>query len=267
MEYFVGIDVSKETLDVHCVDAKALPVSSVPACLANTLEGVETLFKALPQPDQTVVLYEATGVYGKKLSWALPEQVGLVCEMNPKIIKNAKLTMSQTKTDPVDARRIAGIARHLYLFEPQALTRFAVNHASDPELAIWISEYRRLHKAIARLRQQIDAIKQLPGPAAQQVLERMHNELVQLRASRKQVEHSIEQHAPSKQTQLVASINSIGVVTAAIVVNRIGDIRRFSSADRLKSYLGLYPCKRQSEIWGGGSWTRIQFPDGLSGLV
>jgi transposase len=121
MEYFVGSDVSKETLDIACVDAQGRSVSAVPARVANTLEGVQSLLPALARPSQTVVLYEATGVYGKKLSWVLPEHVGLVCEMNPKIVKNAKLPMSQTKTDPVDARRIAGIARHLYLSEPQYL--------------------------------------------------------------------------------------------------------------------------------------------------
>lgn len=251
MEYFVGMDVSKETLDIAGVDAQGRPVASVPARVANTLEGVQSLLQALTQPAQTVVLYEATGVYGKKLSAVLPAQVGLVCEMNPKIVKNAKLTMSQTKTDPVDARRIAGIARHLYLSEPQVLTRFAVNQASDSELAVWISEYHRLHKAIACLRQQIDAIKQLPGSAAQQVVERMNNELVQLRASQKQVEQTIAEQAHSQAVQWVASIKGIGVVTAATVVNRIGSIQRFASADQLKAYLGIYPCKRQSGKYKG----------------
>jgi len=171
--------------------------------------------------------------------------------MNPKILKNAKLTMSQTKTDAVDARRIAGIARHLYLSEPQVLTRFAVHPDRDPELAIWISEYRRLHKAIARLRQQIDGIQQLPGPAAEQVVERMHKELTQLRASQKQVEKSIEEQAHRPEVQWVRSIKGIGLVTAATVVNRIGPIQRFASADQLKAYLGIYPCKRQSGKYKG----------------
>ena len=251
MEYFVGIDVSKETLDIACVDAQGQPVAAVPARVANTLEGVQSLLQALTRPQQTVVLYEATGVYGKKLSWVLPEHVGLVCEMNPKIVKNAKLTMSQTKTDPVDARRIAGIARHLYLSEAQVLTRFAINQATDPELAVWIGEYHRLHKAIACLLQQIDAIRQLPSPAAQQVVERMNNELVQLRAAQKQVARTIEELAHSQPVQWVASIKGIGIVTAATVVNRIGSIHRFATADQLKAYLGIYPCKRQSGKYKG----------------
>jgi transposase len=251
MEHFVGIDVSKETLDIAAVDAKGQPVLSIPARVANSLGGIQDLLKALKQPTQTVVLYEATGVYGKKLSRTLPGHVGLVCEMNPKILKNAKLTMSQTKTDPVDARRIAGIARHLYLSEPQVLTRFAINQDSDPELAIWISEYRRLYKAIARLQQQIDGVKQLPGQAAQQVLERMSNELDQLRTSQKQVEHTIRELAHSQEVQWVHSIKGIGMVTAATIINRIGSIQRFASADQLKAYLGIYPCIRRSGKYKG----------------
>lgn len=250
MKYFLGIDVAKDTLDIHQIDLDRQPVKG-PAQVPNTLEGIQSLLQALAEPQQTVILYEATGVYGKKLSWLLPGQVGLACEMNPKIIKNARLTMNQTKTDPVDARRIATIARHLHLSEPDVLSRYAVNTERDSELAVWIGEYHRLYKAIARLRRQMDAVRQVPGPAAAQVAQRMQEELTQLRRSQKQVEKTIAQHANNHNVQQVCGIKGIGVVTAATVVNRIGDIRRFPSADHLKSYLGLYPCKRQSGKYKG----------------
>jgi transposase len=79
----------------------------------------------------------------------------------------------------------------------------------------------------------------------------MNNELVQLRASQEQVEHTIEEQAHSQQVQWVASIKGIGIVTAATVVNRVGSIQRFASADQLKAYLGIYPCKRQSGKYKG----------------
>ena len=52
MEYFVGIDVSKETLDIACVDAQGRPVASVPVRVANTLEGVQSLLQALTVTDR-----------------------------------------------------------------------------------------------------------------------------------------------------------------------------------------------------------------------
>jgi len=210
------------------------------------MPGIQRLRQALIDPAHTVVVYESTGVYGKKLAHTLSPQVALVCEVNPKIIKNATLTMTQTKTDPGDAQAIAAVARHLYLVNRAVLTRYAVDTGRDPELAVWITEFDRLHKAIARLRQQIDAIVQLPGNAACQVEKRMRKELTQLQRSQKQVQEQIEKQADSEEIRLVAGIKGVGLLTAATVVNRIGTIQRFASADQLKAYLGIYPCLRQS---------------------
>lgn len=245
MEYFVGIDVSKQTLDIHQIDRSGRQIHLTPV-IPNTIHAIRQLLEELAEPHKTIVVYESTGAYGKKLACVLDRKVAMVCEVNPMIIKNAKLTMTQTSTDPTAAKAIAQAARYLYLINPSVLTKYNVDTGRDHELAVWISEYDRLHKAIAKLLQQIDSIKQWPQKAARIIEKRLNDERNRMRISQKQVAKHIEQQANSKNVKLVNSIKGIGLITAATVVNRIGSIDRFDSADQLKSYLGIYPAIRQS---------------------
>lgn len=245
MEYFVGIDVSKEKLDLHMIDRSGRPIDIKPE-IPNTIEAITKLIQQLPYPQKTIVVYESTRVYGKKIAHVLIHKLAMVCEVNPMIIKNAKLTMTQTSTDPTAAKDIANTARHLYLLNPSVLTKANVNTERDPELAVWIFEYNRLHKAIARLKRQIDTVQQLPANAGKILQIRLNDELDRMTISQEEVKELIEKHANSQEVKLVASIKGIGLVTAATVVNRIGSIDRFGSADQLKSYLGIYPALRKS---------------------
>ncbi len=245
MKQFLGIDVSKNTLDVHLLDHDAQQVS-IKDAFPNTKVGIEALVRQLPQPDNTIVVFESTGVYGKRLTALLPSCVELACEVNPRVIRNLKLSMTSTKTDATDARAIAMAARTLHLTNPQILQRYAVQTVRDDDLAVLLGESDRLHKAIARLRQQIDNISCRPGPAARLVETRMRAELRWLLTSHKEVKSLIENRASGQEVDLVESICGIGTLTAAALVNRIVNIDRFKEADHLKSYLGIYPSIRQS---------------------
>jgi len=49
-----------------------------------------------------------------------------------------------------------------------------------------------------------------------------------------------------KNVELLCSIPGIGVLTAMVILTELGPIDRFSSADRLASYVGLVPMRHQS---------------------
>lgn len=245
MNHFLGIDVSKERLDLHLIDQHNNTVRfrrSIP----NTIKAVAKLVDRLPDPMHTCVVYESTGVYGKRLAILLPGKVGQLCEVNPYLLKASARTMTQTKTDPLDAYEIAFAAWRMHLTDPQRLDEAEVDGTRDEDLAVWVSEYDRLRKRIATLRVQMDAIKQIPTAAAKQVLIRRQEELEFLLTQQKQIKVQIEVQASSPEVQLVTSIKGIGTVTAAALINRIGKIERFQSAEQLKAYLGIYPAIRQS---------------------
>lgn len=246
MKYLLGIDVAKAKLDVCLIDLDG-QFAGLEGTFENTWEGIGLLVQRLPNAQETCVLYESTGVYGKKLAAYLLEHVAMLCEVNPKLIRNAASTMTQTKTDVTDARAIAQAARTLYLTRRQTLENALINDRRDEDVAVWIKEYDRLRRAISQLKCQISTLQQHPAKAAAQVLLRMQRELKRLTQSQQQVHQKIERLTKTREDiQRISSIKGIGLLTATALANRIGSIHRFVSADKLKAYLGLYPAQRQS---------------------
>lgn len=243
--HYLGIDVGKDHLDIVLLDEDAQstgPARQYP----NTVAGIRAILRHLPDPAQTVVVLETTGVYSKRLVHRMAGRVGLLCPMNPKILRNAATSMTDTKTDPADALGIAQAAHMLHRVRPQILTRYAVTEPPSEDLAVWLTEYDRLRKAAARLRQQQDALRAHPAAAARQVLRAQQKELDRLRKAQQEAKRHIENLSENPDVRRVESIKGIGRLSAAAICRRIGNIDRFESADQLKAYLGIYPARRQS---------------------
>jgi transposase len=243
--HFFGIDVSSDHLDTVLIDADGTALRP-PRRYPNTTRGILRLLADLPQPDSTVVLFECTGVYGKRLEALLPGRVAMLCPANPKVIKNAALSMTATKTDTVDARAIAEAARCLYQSKREVLDRYNLDEPPNADLECWLTEYDRLRKAMVRLKQQREALRHHPAAVAKTLRRRYTRDLERLQRQQDQARREIARLADSEMVRLIASINGIGTLTAAAVARRIRSIDRFESADKLKAYLGRYPVHKAS---------------------
>jgi transposase len=102
---FVGIDVSKEFLDVHCrPSAEALRVGNDEAGIAGLIER----FRAAKP---TLVVVEATGGYESPLSAGLAVAEIAVAVVNPRQVRDfAKAVGRLAKTDAIDAAILAHFA-------------------------------------------------------------------------------------------------------------------------------------------------------------
>ena len=99
---FVGIDVSKLTLDFDC-----LPVSA-PQQFANDLDGIVVLVDLLKGSGVERIVIEATGGYETAVASALAVAKLPVVVVNPKQVRDfAKATGSLAKTDRLDAKLLA----------------------------------------------------------------------------------------------------------------------------------------------------------------
>jgi transposase len=99
---FVGIDVSKLTLDFDC-----LPVS-VPQQFANEAEGIDALVKLLKGSGAERIVIEATGGYEAAVASALAVATLPVVVVNPKQVRDfAKALGHLAKTDRLDAKVLA----------------------------------------------------------------------------------------------------------------------------------------------------------------
>ena len=103
---FVGIDVSKETLDVHVDDPQASFQTS------SRLEGRQELLKKLPPFDSCQVIIEATGKLERPIVNDLLAAGYRVSLVNPRQVrKYAEALGVLAKTDAVDARVLARFGR------------------------------------------------------------------------------------------------------------------------------------------------------------
>lgn len=113
MESFVGIDVSKATLDVAGRTA-AGPIAELVAAVPNTDAGLARLVPVLVALRPTLIVLEATGGY-ERLAVATLAAAGLpVFVVNPRQVREfAKATGQLAKTDRLDAAVLALFAERL----------------------------------------------------------------------------------------------------------------------------------------------------------
>ena len=104
-ERFIGIDVSKSTLDVHVrPDGTARP-------FANSPEGVDALLAWLRPLAPTLIVLEASGGYENAVLTTLSLQGLPVSLVNPKRVRDfAKARGRLAKTDALDAAVLADFA-------------------------------------------------------------------------------------------------------------------------------------------------------------
>jgi len=102
---FVGIDVSKDRLDVH------VRPTDESFAVASDEAGIAALLSQLAVVQPTLVVLEATGGYEAAVAAALAHAGAPVAVVNPRQIRDfARATGQLAKTDTLDARVIARFA-------------------------------------------------------------------------------------------------------------------------------------------------------------
>jgi len=156
-EYFVGIDVSKDTLDVCAYPTQ--DTFRVP----NSPDGLDDLIKRLKPIEPRLIVFEATGGY-ETLAVSSLAAAGLpVVVINPRQIRDfAKSIGRLAKTDVIDAGVIARFAsavrpelRPLKDSPSQELTGLVTRRRQIVDMIV--AETNRLNAATRRNRRDIQA--------------------------------------------------------------------------------------------------------------
>ena len=112
---YVGIDVSKHQLDIFD------EAVGVPERIANATQAITQLV-ARWRCD-TLVVFEATGVYDLELREALRQAGIRFARINPARARDfARASGQLAKTDPIDARMLAAFARAMKPITEQVAT-------------------------------------------------------------------------------------------------------------------------------------------------
>ena len=238
MKDSIGIDVSKDHLDLYCLD------DGRSARFGNDAAGFRKLKAWLPDAGCIArVVYEATGPYHAALERRFGGELPLV-KVNPLQARRfAQSKGSRVKTDAVDARMLAQMGAALDL-APQAPMSESLLELKELQVArqALVKDKTRLEN---RIKTQSVAFVVKQGKARLALIKR------QLRDIDAEIQTRIGAETPrARAFEIIRSIPGLGAVsTAAVLIEcpEIGTMNR----KQVASLAGLAPMTRQSGHWNG----------------
>jgi len=248
-EFFIGIDVSKDTLDL------AVRPTGEKMVFANTEDGLVMMTDFIKPFSPRLVVLEATGGWERSAVGALAAKGLPVVVVNPRQVRDfAKAKGILAKTDKIDAQVIAQFAesirpevRPLKTEEAQKLE--ALLSRRRQILQMLTAEKNRLHSAPAWIRKDI----QIHIQWLEKTLDKFNKELDRL------VKKSPIWRAKDKILQSAKGVGPILSLTLISGLPELGTLNR----KKIAALVGVAPLNRDSgkfrgrrTIWGGRSAIR-----------
>lgn len=232
LEVYVGIDVSKDRLDVAMEDEEdGLEV-------ANSKKGITKLVKQMLARTPKLIVVEATGGYEEAVVLGLFEAGLPVALVSPQRVRQyARAKGLLAKTDQLDAEILADYGKHI-----------------QPRLFVGKSEERKRLSSLVVRRKQLNEMLQAEKNrlrtqdlSLQQSLKRMIRYLrKELEAIDQEIEQFLRDHQEfEEQEKLLRTAKSIGRVTAATL---LADLPELGQLDRkeIAALVGVAPMNRDS---------------------
>lgn len=237
----VGIDVSKERLDVHVL------ASGEAFFERNDTGGVERLLERLKAQPPCLVALEATGGFETLAAAALSAAGVPVAVVNPAQVRSfADALGKRAKTDPIDAAVIARFA--------QASGAVAKPFAD--------AQARRLGDLVARRRQIVTMIvaeeARLKRAAERELRKSITRLLAALRRELESLDGNLDKQVRASpawriKEDLLSSVPGVGKRIARTLIAELPELGSLSRR-QIASLAGLAPFTRQSGKWRGKSF-------------
>ena len=247
---FIGIDVSKDRLDVH-----VLPSNEAFAVVRDG-EGLAALVERLGSLDPYLVVLEATGGFELTVAAAVVAAAIPLAVVNPRQIRDfARATGQLAKTDALDARAIA---------------RFAEKVRPEPR-PVPDEQARALGELVARRRQLIEMMtaernrrRQLTSRRLIKSIDRL---LALLQKELSELDRDIGEGirgtpAWRERDELLQSVPGIGNIVARTLIADLPELGRLDRK-QIAALVGVAPLNRDSgkmrgkrTTWGGRAKVR-----------
>jgi transposase len=233
METFVGIEVSKDRLDLHLrPSGESFAVARKGEALAGLVERLRALAPAL-------IVMEATGGYETIVAGALAAAGLPLAVVNPRRIRDfARATGKLAKTDRLDA---AAIARFAEAIRP-------------PARPVPDAQAQALGELVARRRQVIEMIvaeqNRRRRAGQRRVIRAIERHLAVLQAELSELDKNIDQAirdtpAWQAEAELLQSVPGISPATRRTLVAELPELGRLTRR-RIAALVGIAPINRDS---------------------
>ena len=244
---FVGIDISKNTLDIalcnNTKEYKQYQHLQVTNDVAGFTEMFNFLEKAGVKLGQTVIGMENTGRYGLELRLFLEKNCVDYCVFKTNILQCTE-TEFRDKTDKLDSQRLAKVT---WMFR-DTLTYSRLSSSIIRKLQELLG-MRKLYKTMAATcKQEITESKKTPEEykyiVAVETKEYLEERIKDIEERMLKLINSDE--SISRNYRLLCSISGIGMVNAISIIIHTGNFRDITTARKYASYIGVAPMKRES---------------------
>jgi transposase len=240
---FVGVDVSKLTLDVSIlVDNNSFKYKQ----FNNSKSGYTAMLAWLKRySDNLWICMEATGHYSELVAEYFYQKNILVSIVNPLQIKQfARLTLARNKNDVIDSRLIAQYAER---FKPRTFTPRSKDQKSIRELAQLMDTLKQQQTQFS------NQLGSLQSTAAKKALKSLIKSLEKkIVCIQEKILAYIKLSSWLTQTvDLLMSIKGVGQLTAINIIAYLPDISQFDNAKQLAAFIGVSPRQYQSGTFTG----------------
>jgi transposase len=249
LKHFVGVDVSKGTLDISLViEGKLRSYLQIANCAGAIKASISKLLKEFGATlEDTVFCMEYTGIYNKPLlKWLEAEKARIWLESAVQISKSSGVTRG--KNDKVDSVRIA-----MYAFTNRHQAKvWAAPRVVLQKLAALLSQRNRLIKAKKQLKTAFKEQKLFLEKSIMKSLESYTEKPVraldvQIKAIEKDIMAIMKNDTHlSRLLRIMLSVDGIGFVTAAYIMVTTNEFINISEAKKYACYAGVVPFEHSS---------------------
>lgn len=251
MELFVGIDVSKATLDI------AVAPTGEAWSVANTTEGMQQLVSKLGEISPKLIVLEATGGLERRAIAALAGASLPVVAVNPRQVRDfAKATGRLAKTDAIDAAVLALFADRI---RPQ------IRPLRDEET-------QELEALVVRRRQVVDMItaeknRLIAAPPSKRVRTAIGKTIKWLQKQLEEIDSDLDNAVKGssiwrEKDDLLQSVPGVGKVLSRTLLSLVPELGTLGKK-QLSALVGVAPLNWDSgqqrgrrTIWGGRAHVR-----------
>ena len=248
-DYYIGIDISKQTLDVSILEECKKGTKTEHYKIGNNKKSIAQFVKkklGCYVPEQLLFCFEDTGIYSFPLACYLNENKLIYWQVPAVEIKRSK-GITRGKDDKTDAKDIAFYAySNTHKLRPSAMPATAIQ-----QLKLLFAEREKVLKALSMFDRTVETkefaskeVFETVKDVNRSIIERLNKNLTKIEAKMLDIIDAEEQLG--QQYKLLKSVPGIGMQTAIYLLIATKGFDAFENWRQLACYACVAPFPYQS---------------------
>jgi transposase len=229
---FVGIDVSKERLDIAVLGEKKA------SQVGNDEVGIAKLVMKMQKLKPELIVVEATGGYQRAVVFGLYEAGLPVAVVNPARVRQyARASGLLAKTDKLDAFNLAEFGKQM---KPR---RFEAKSESGRYISALLVRRRQVEEMLKAEKSRLRTVHKDMRGSVERMIETLKEEIKQLE---KELDKFMKAHEDwQAQEQILTSAKGVGRITAATLLAELPELGKLDRK-KIAALVGLAPMNADS---------------------